>query len=211
MAIKTVDNLILDASSDILDPGKTRWTDADWLRYIDRGYRAIMNYRPDAFTSVVGMSLVPGVKQTLLATDGSRFLKILRNVTSPETSNPVFVNFDYIRDLSEYWSGDAANAVVKEFSFDIADPRTFYVYPAQPAAGMGTVEIQVTRPPVDAALGGALDLPDNYYDALLNYIMFLAYARDYDQKKMEHFKIYQTLMGVKTQSDSVVTPTEATT
>jgi hypothetical protein len=86
--------------------------------------------------------------------------------------------------------------------FDDRDPKHFYVYPPQPAANPGYVEIIYSSAPSAASADGNISIDDVYANALLDYILYRAYSKDADyaannQRALGHFQAFQLSLQKK--------------
>jgi hypothetical protein len=184
----------------LLDAAKTRWTDAEKLRYLNAGQRQAVILKPDAYTLSEVYKLVAGTKQGV--PDGTasfvtpagatikeciQLLRLVRNMgITGLVAGPAItpIGMDFLDAYNPDWHSGTVNAVVKNYIFNDDDPGHFYVTPPQPAASQGYVEAVFSAAPADvvAAPGPsyavAITLSDVYRDILVNYILFRCYAKD---------------------------------
>ena len=184
----------------LLDTSKTRWTDAEKLRYLNAGQRQAVILKPDVYTLSETYKLAAGTKQSV--PDGSssfqtpaavtikecvQFLRLIRNmgVTGLVAGAAIApVGMDFMDAYNPDWHSATAGAVVKNFIYNEEDPRHFYVTPPQPGTAQGYVEAVFSAVPADvvAAVGPSYDvaitISDVYRDILINYILFRCYAKD---------------------------------
>ena len=76
------------------------------------------------------------------------------------------------------WHIATAAAEAKHYVYSLLDPKNFYVYPPQPAANQGYVEMVYGAAPADATLNGPITLDDIYQNVLVDYILYRAYSKD---------------------------------
>jgi hypothetical protein len=187
----------------LLDSSKTRWTDAEKLRYLNAGQRQAVIFKPDVYTLSEVYKLAAGTKQSVpdgtnafLTPTGAtikeciQFLRLVRNmgitglVAGPSITP---IGMDFMDAYNPDWHSITLNtpsAVVKNSIYNEEDPRHFYVTPPQPAANQGYVEAVFSAAPDDivAAAGPSYDVAitvsNVYKDILINYGLFRCYAKD---------------------------------
>lgn len=188
-----VDGVLLDAS-------KTRWTDAEKLRYLNAGQRQAVILKPDVYTVSEVYKLAAGTKQSV--PDGSasfqtpaavtipeciQFLRLIRNMgTTGLIAGAAItpIGMDFLDSYNPDWHAATANAVVKNYVYNEEDPDHFYVTPPQPGTSQGYVEAVFSAVPADVvALAGpsyavAITISNAYRETLVNYILFRCYAKD---------------------------------
>lgn len=193
------------------DADGVRWLDAELLKWINDGQRAVVLVRPDACCSNTGLTLAAGTKQTI-PSDGLRLLDVVRNVDSNGAGGRVVrhVDRDVLDTQNVNWHSETGQATVKNYVYDNRDPKTFYVYP--PATSSARVEIVYAKNPTDcASLSSSLAIADIYADALLNYVLFRAYSKDAEFAQNltlsgTYLQMFGAMLGVKTQKDAAYSP-----
>jgi len=222
-------SVVIDRAQRILnDTTAVRWPAADLLDWLNEGQKAAVRLAPEAFTVTANLQLAPGVRQniTTLASTGSvnvplRLIDITHNVTDATGLPPLrAIRLTNRRSLDQYnpdWPSDTAAATVQHYMFDSRNPREFFVYPAQPATGMGFVEIVYSAEPTDLANEAAsIGLDDSYASALVDYIIHRALSSDAEYggnsaKVAQHFNQFMGAVMQKTQADLTVEPVPSTT
>ena len=107
-------------------------------------------------------------------------------------------------------SGDAAHTtVVKHYIYDESNPRNFYVYPG--VAGNAYLEIVYSSNPVTVAQNANLSIPDIFANAVMNYVLYMAYMKDAEyagnaQRASSHFQIFTSSVTGKGQIDAITNP-----
>jgi len=107
-------------------------------------------------------------------------------------------------------SGDAAHTtIVKHYIYDESNPRNFYVYPG--VAGDAFLEIIYSSNPTTVAQAGNLSVPDIFANAVMNYVLYMAYMKDAEyagnaQRASSHFQIFTASVTGKGQIDAVTNP-----
>lgn len=200
---------IADRATLILqDAGNVRWTAAELLGWINDGQREIFVHRRDASSRVTATLLVAGTKQTLPA-DGVLLLDIKRNagVAGTTFGAPVRrTSMDLLDAVSPGWHTATASATIKNFMYDQRTPTVYYVYP--PASAPTYVELEYAANPAQvAALGDVIGVADDYANALLDYVLFRANAKDHEDdnamaRAQAHRALFDAAIGNKTASDA---------
>jgi hypothetical protein len=195
MTVAVADIYAEAAESFLHDTDYARWSEDEHLDHINAGQRMTVFLKPDANTVNDVYQLSAGTKQSL--PDGSasfvnpsaetlaagiQLLDIIRNMgTDGATPGDGIIVVDKIvMDLSNPgWHSDTAAAAVQNYTFNDKDPKHFYVYPPQPATGMGWVEVAFSALVADvSATTGNINLGDEYRETLLYYDLFRCYMKD---------------------------------
>ena len=203
---------IIDRARIVLqDTESARWADAELLKWINDGQRAIVVVRPDASTLNTTINLTTGTKQAIPA-DGIRLMDVVRNILANNGAGRAvrYVDREVLDSHDPSWHMSTAAVTVKQYVYDNRDPKNFYVYP--PAAAGAKLEIIYSKNPTDvAAAGSTLALEDIYAEPLLNYVLFRAYSKDAEYGANaglsdKYFGIFQALLGIKSRKDSAYSP-----
>jgi len=172
---------VVDKAQVILqDTTGVRWPDSELLGWLNDGQREIVLYKPNAFIKNMSVRLVGGTKQSLPA-DGVQLIDVVRNMGTNGTTPGRAVRITMREVLDSQipdWHSETPSSVVKHYVYSVLDPKNFYVYPPQPAAGQGYVELVYGASPTDANLNGPITLDDIYQNVLVDYILYRAYSKD---------------------------------
>jgi hypothetical protein len=109
-------------------------------------------------------------------------------------------------------AGDASHAaVIKHYIYDEANPRNFYVYPGVASPAASYVEIIYSANPTTVAQNGNLDIPDIFANAVMNYVLYMAYMKDAEyagnqQRASSHFQLFMSSITGKAQLDAITSP-----
>ena len=188
------------------DAGKVRWPDPEMLGWLNSAQLQIVVVRPDALSAKADLSLVAGVEQTLPA-GALRLLDIIRNVSGRGIT---LVNRDRLTALNRTWFVQAQQDVIKHFTFDNNDPRSFHVFP--PASTAAKVRVLYAARPSDCAtLASTLGVDDTFEGPLIDFICYRAWAKDGDsaadsQRSANALQAFMTSLTGKTQADAAATP-----
>ena len=162
------------------DTTGVRWPDSELLDWLNDGQREIVLYKPNAFIKNLAVRMAGGTKQSLPA-DGVQLIDVVRNMGTNGTTPGRAVRITMREVLDSQlpdWHSETPNSVVKHYVYSLLDPKNFYVYPPQPAAGQGYIELVYGASPTDTTLGGTITLDDIYQNALVDYILYRAYSKD---------------------------------
>jgi len=162
------------------DTTGVRWPDSELLDWLNDGQREIVLYKPNAFIKNLAVRMAGGTKQSLPA-DGVQLIDVVRNMGTNGTTPGRAVRITMREVLDSQlpdWHSETPSSVVKHYVYSLLDPKNFYVYPPQPAAGQGYVELVYGASPTDTTLGGTITLDDIYQNVLVDYILYRAYSKD---------------------------------
>ena len=183
--MSTAYNLILRAQGILQDTTGQQWSEEDLLREVNAGQTMIAVMAPDACTVKRAVRLVEGVRQQLPA-DCINALGITRNLGADGlTVGDVIFPVD-LANLSGFlpgWEAGTPAASVSGFYYEPTMPREFIVYP--PATAGVYVEAAMRVNPAAILYDEAgewqtvgLAINPKYEEALLEFILFRAYAKD---------------------------------
>jgi hypothetical protein len=188
---------MLDAARALLDEDAVRWPAPELFAYLNDGLKAVAEQKPNAWSQTVTLPLVRGTLQTLPSAYRS-IRRITRNLTvgHGEPGGPVGGNAiralpssRNIDALLPNWQSDQSTfgAEVKHVIYDLADPRRYYVLPGNDGTGKIEAVVLALPPTLAAPVSGAnaiasytatIPLGDEYKNALRDYVLARAYAKD---------------------------------
>lgn len=180
MGTITANSIIKKAQIILQDTTGVRWPDEELLGWLNDGQREVAILKPNAHVKNIAVRLAAGTKQTL-PFDGVQLIDLVRNlgVDGQTPGRAVRIVLREILDAQvTHWHTAAASAEAKHYVYSLLDPKNFYVYPPQPAAGQGYVEIVYGASPADASLSGPITLDDIYQNLLVDYVLYRAYSKD---------------------------------
>lgn len=212
----TAQSIILRAQTALQDVEGVRWGAPELVNYLNDGQREIVRLRPDQKSSTVTMTLVQGYRQAIGATHMA-LIDIPANATG-KLKRITKVDLTQLDAIDPAWRSKTPAVEVIHFCHDLREPRTFYVYP--PAQSGLTVEAVVSVYPTDvappsgaafASVSGDIDLPDQWADALLNYVLFRAYSKDAEfggnaGMAASYLGLFNAAVGSQLQSTATVAP-----
>jgi hypothetical protein len=217
----TVQSVIDRVQKTLQDTTGVRWPVVDELvLWVNDAQREIALLKPDSSAKNTTVTLATGTKQEI-PSDGNRLLRVVRNMSA--ASNGVgrravrIVSREVLDAQTPDWhdpsvTGDAAHTqVIKHYIYDEANPRNFYVYPGVSTASSSFVEIIYSANPATVAQNGNLDIPDIFANAVMNYVLYMAYMKDAEyagnnQRAASHFQLFMASITGKGQIDALTSP-----
>lgn len=204
-----VNKIIADAAEIIQDQSYARFSQADWLNYLDNAQQTVLIYRPDAYCGPSVETLVDGYRQVASA-QVRKVMKVVSNI-----DGPAITVFDK-KELDLFdpeWINSEKKSIIKNFDWNADEPKTFYVYP--PAKAGIKVEISASLYPAKPVLGGVFLLPDEFSETCKFYMLYQAYlieSPDYDMSKANSFfNIFLSEIGAEKTSRISGSPTSSVT
>lgn len=215
----SVQSVIDRVQTTLQDTTGVRWpVVGELVLWINDAQREIALLKPDASAKNTTITLVEGTKQDI-PSDGNRLLRAVRNMSAASGGTGKrsvrLVQREVLDAQTPDWhdplvSGDAAHTnIVKHYIYDEQNPRNFYVYPG--VSGSAYLEIIYSANPSTVGQGDNLDIPDIYANAVMNYVLYMAYMKDAEyagnnQRAASHFQIFTTSVTGKGQVDALTTP-----
>jgi hypothetical protein len=211
---------IIDRTQVILqDTTGVRWpVVAELVLWVNDAQREIALQKPDATATNTTVTLVTGTKQSIPAA-GNRLLNVVRNMSAASSGTGKravrLVDRTVIDAQTPDWhdpaatGGAAHTTVVKHFVYDETNPRNYYVYPG--IAGNAYLEIVYSSNPATVAQSGNLSIPDIFANAIMNYVLYMAYMKDAEfagnaQRAGTHFQLFTASVTGKAQIDTISNP-----
>lgn len=220
MAIKVVD--LLGDVQKILNDDGTRWTLTELQSWLNAGYRALVDVRPDAGTAVGTFNCVAGVRQDLTTTfpTAVELIDVVRNVASGSNKQTIEPgDMRALNQLRRTWPADTSTLDIEYFLIDSRVQNQFMVYP--PAASGAQVEVIYSLIPAphtltlaqlqNSATTETLRLLDSYANPLLDYILYRSFMKDQDvpasaTRSAAHYQAFLQSLGIKTEGDAATKP-----
>lgn len=215
----TVNSVIDRVQTVLQDTTGVRWpVVTELVLWINDAQREIALLKPDASAVNETITLVDGTKQSI-PNDGNRLLKVVRNMSAAsggEGRRSVrLVDREVLDAQTPDWhdpnvTGDPEHTnIVKHYLYDEANPRNFYVYPG--VSGDAYLEIIYSGNPSTVAEGGNLSIPDIFANAVLNYVLYMAYMKDAEfagnnQRASTHYQLFTASVNGKGAVDAITNP-----
>lgn len=185
----TVGNTILEASNLLNDQGVVpyiRWTIPELVEYLNDGLIQIGIYRPDAYTSTISLTLVPGAQQILPS--GISLLKSIDSnsinsncVGAPITESDLDITRAFYKKPC-LPSGGPETYRVLNFSYDSRNPKIFYVSPPVPDDVIGfqvdATIVQDAPQYTPGDLNSFILVDQKYHNAIIAWMLKRAYQVD---------------------------------
>lgn len=202
----------------LMDEAGVRWPDAtELLGWLNDGQREVLVYKPNAHVHNEAVQLAAGTKQTLPEV-GVQLIDIPRNMGSDGTKPGRVIRIvsrEVLDAAVPNWHGAKPSAECRHYMYNPLDPKRFYVYPPQPSAGMGYVEMVYAAVPEEVlSLTAPISLDDIYQNALIDYVLYRAYSKDTDyaadpSRAGTHQAAFVSSLTGKTQAEVILNPNTA--
>lgn len=215
----TVQSVIDRVQTVLQDTTGVRWPVVNELvLWINDAQREVALMKPDASAVNETVTLTTGTKQSI-PTTGNRLLKVVRNMSAASGGTGKrsvrLVDAEVLNSQTPDWhdptvSGDAAHTnIVKHYVYEEANPRNYYVYPG--VSGSAYLEIIYSANPTTVAQSGNLSIPDIFANAVMNYVLYMAYMKDAEfagnaDRANNHFQLFTASVAGKGQLDAVTNP-----
>lgn len=178
MGIAALD-LIKRAAQIAQDESYVRWTEPEWLRWINDAAAAAIIIRPAARAVTNVLSLVQGTLQKLPGS-AVQLLDVTRNMAADGVTPGRIVrrvDRQLLDDQNPDWHSTTPASKIKHYTFEERAPKQFYCYP--PAiAGTKVEALYSELPPTVAQDSDTLDMGPEYLNALVNYMLYRALSKD---------------------------------
>jgi hypothetical protein len=222
--IKVVD-LLAQAQILLLDTAGTRWALTELQGWLNSGYRAIVDIRPDANTPVGTVTCIAGIRQDVASTfaNAIELVEVIRNVAATSNNNMVIqIDRHSLDDQRRTWPNDPASVNIENYIYDPRTPTQFLVYP--PALNTAQLEVVYNAIPTPHTLtlvqlqntstSETIRLIDSYANPLLDFVMYRAFTKDSDnpanaRRAADHYQAFKDAMGLKAGGDKSVQPGNA--
>lgn len=219
--IKAVD-IATKCSITLQDTTFARWTKLILLGWINDAQLEIAKYRPDASVVHRNFQLAAGTVQAIPAGD-LRLIRFVRNMGTGAVPGRAIrdIDRDDLDRQNPNWHTATPSAAVERGIFDGEDPKVFYVYPPQPNAAMGYIEIITSVPPAACTMNGVggsntdsvISLDDIYAIDIYNYTMANALSMESEYANPAagagYRQLFTTSMTGKAQADAAADPAKA--
>lgn len=216
---------VIKRVEDVLQDSNVRWPRIELQNWLNESYLQIVQLRPDSNAKTGTFTCVAGTRQTITTGFASalRIIDIVRNLASASDKKVVrLINRSVLDDQRPAWHTDTATVNIQNYTFDVRQPKSFFVYP--PATTAAQLEVVYADLPTAHALSAAnLDpassssdvilIDDTYVSAILDWILYRAFSKDAEfaanaARAGAHYQTFMSSIGTKTQSDVASAPTE---
>lgn len=219
MGTITGQTLADNAAGLIHDVNRVRWTDTDWLQWLNDAQREAAVVKPDVNVVTATQALTAGETLQPLPSDALQLFDVTRNMgTDGATVGRAvrIVSRDALDSVSPTWHTDASTGEVVNYMYDPRAPKQFYVYPKAPATTLYVELVYSAIPTSLTALTEAISLDDIYANALVNYMLYRAYSRDdpygeNSQAATMYYQLFVSGLGAKLSAQMGTNPNRSTT
>lgn len=216
MGTITGQSLADNAAGLLHDVAKTRWTDADYLIWLNDAQRQATIYDSAIFTTNTAVLLSPSSTKQTLPAGGNMLVSLVRNMGSNGTTPGraiAIASRDHMDVQVPEWHTDLADPTngIANYMFDPRDNKTFYVYPQAPATAWYVEMVYHDTPPALAQLADPIGLDDQFANALLDYLLYRAYMRDNVYGELhpaaqQHFVQFVAQLGSNAMAEMMTNP-----
>ncbi len=220
---------VIKRVEDVLQDSNVRWPRVELQNWLNEAYLQIVLLRPDSNSKTGTFTCAVGTRQVLTTTTTGfptaiRLLDVVRNLATTSKKKVVrLINRSVLDDQRPSWHTETGTVDVQNYTFDVRQPKEFFVYP--PATAAAQVEVVYADTPVahaltETALNPAgsdttkINLDDVYLTSIIDWVLYRAFSKDAEHaanaaRAGAHYQAFIAGIGTKTQSDMSSAPTEA--
>lgn len=202
-----LNDVITDVRRILQDETTTyRYSDAFLLALCNQALQRIQLLRPDLFAYTGTVTCTQGEVIQSAPSDSLRVIEVLSVVGG---DGVVEADREVLDQTLPTWVNDAEAAAIN-WMRHVRNPNKFFIYPQAPAAQDLNIEYSQVPPTYDGTTAVTL-LPDAYFPAVVDCVLFLAESVDNEHVTSGRAKLYKDsyteLLGVS-QASRPVTDTE---
>ena len=232
--MSTGQDIVDEVRSQLNDEDVTnlRWTDAEFLRYVNSGQRQVVIFVPEANIIEAQITIVAdsGSRQTI-PSDGVKFIKVSANFDTVDTVrgpairrvelnalDSAFSEWDY-RTISATgeqpnvpnFESEFTDVYYEHYAHDSREPKVYYLYPRPRNLFAFDIMLVYSQLPADlTALSDPVVLTDEYQNAMVDYVIYRALSKDNrygvdDEKRRALWNMFKLTLGMKVQQEVRVT------
>ena len=217
---------VIKRVEDVLQDSNVRWPRIELQNWLNESYLQIVQLRPDSNAKTGTFTCAAGTRQSITAGFSSalRLIDIVRNLAATSDKKVVrLINRSVLDDQRPAWHNDTATVNIQNYTFDVRQPKEFFVFP--PATTAAQIEVVYADLPTSHALSEAnlnpassstdvILVDDTYISAIIDWILYRAFSKDAEfaanaARAGAHYQTFMSSIGTKTQSDVASAPTEA--
>ncbi|MGL4638544.1 MAG: DUF6682 family protein [Shewanella sp.] len=210
MAKDKISYILSQVSDQLMDDGFIRWPKDRLVEYFNDAQRAIAIIRPDSCVIPAEFTCVAGTEQTL-PDNGLRLVDVRNTAAGYAIKNRPR---EAITELYPQWYGTTGSDDPEAFIYDEREPKTFFLFPGV-TAGLKIKIVYSATPPVRLVSdvdAGMADLDTVYSTAIIEYMLYKAHSKDFEYseqaKAQMHYQMFSAILGLKSQGDMGMTPTD---
>ncbi len=221
MATVKVVDLLAKVAVLLSDDGFVRWTAPQLQGWLNDAYRETVNLRPDSNMLVGEFACVAGPRQAITTSfdTASRLVECVRNTAAASNKSRVkLASRSSVDSMRPNWYAETETVNIELYVFDPRTPTEFLVYP--PAAATARLEVLYASVPAphtltdgqltSSATAEVIRIGDTFANALLDYVMYRAYATDTEASSMAkasaYYQAFAGGLGTKVQIDAASQP-----
>lgn len=216
---------VIKRVEDVLQDSNVRWPRIELQNWLNESYLQIVQLRPDSNAKTGTFTCVAGTMQSITTGFSSalRIIDIVRNLAATSDKKVVrLINRSVLDDQRPAWHNDTATVNIQNYTFDVRQPKSFFVFP--PATTAAQLEVVYADLPTAHALSEAnlnpassstdvILVDDTYISAIIDWILYRAFSKDAEfaanaARAGAHYQTFMSSIGTKTQSDVASAPTE---
>lgn len=205
-------SIISEVQTELQDPTAIRWTLAELVSHFNEAQVTIVTHRPDTNAVEAEFVPTPGALQQLPA-QALGFVDIAGNAIG-NGRNITRTDKWQLDAVDPNWQSGTKKAEILHFTYDLAKPRQFYLYP--PASSAARIDLITGDYPtpvsvVSNAVSGNLALDDWTKPAVKAYVLFKAWSKDAEVAgnaalAKAQIDIFMTLLGLQKDGSGKVLP-----
>lgn len=201
----TAGTITTTAYQTLQDTRKVTWLAPEMREYVNEALRATAFVKPDMFVQQQFVALDQGVVQVLPA-DGVALFDVTRNQSGRLVTQ---VDKDLLIEANRFFAAGQQLQQVEHYCADPRSPLRYFVTP--PNDGTGYVEISYGAvPPTGTLDADVLSVPDSYEDALVNFVLHRAYAKNSKAQDLTKSAAYRQAwlqaLGIKSTGQAAAAP-----
>jgi len=176
-----------------------RYSDTVMLGFVNQTLKRMVVLRPDLFSTITNITTTPDVVNQTLPTTAVRLVELFQVVGGTSLEE---VEWERFTRTYPQWTTDPAGTPTKYIRHP-RNPRAYFLYP-RPRSGITLLGEYVVTP-ANYALASNIDvLPDAYFGALVDGVVFLAESVDNEHVNSNRAKLFfdsfVQALGVSLQS-----------
>lgn len=199
-------DIIATAGYQTLDQDGVRWTSDELLRYVAAAQLQIVHLKPDALSSTQNIQLQTEKNLQTVPENALRLLNVVRNIDDDGFGRTVTqTTLMAMNESYPNWPEDIGSEI-KHWMYDPEkDRKKFYVYP-KPDSGIEIECVLAIRPAISLALNEVMQLEDQWYNQVVDFVLFRAYSKDADYASMsakaqQHLDSFYNALGLVYRSN----------
>lgn len=196
------------------DQSLRRWKESELLTWAKDGEKETVRLKPDSNSIIETVQLTAGPVQAL----PSRAIQLLEVISNMGTDGSTRGNIISVVDkllmdsVQPNWMcATAANTVTHVIYDPTRAPKIYWVYPQ--STGNNYIEIMTGKLPDNASkvIGDTVILAEEYENALLHFILAMAFAKDSDipqsgERMLTHMTTFLNMLGRRDLLEDLISP-----